>query len=218
LKRRIYIFVNGIMCRPGDAQNWNARAVNWIHLNTEDRAVMVEYFFTPFSRILRAKSVAEKVAEVLEAYHGWEIFLVGHSNGCAEILEALALMDWPRIEALHLVSAACEADFDRNGLKFAFARRAIGAVRVWMSGRDSALHLVKCKLGRLLGYGALGVDGPRGADELLADRRVAVTVWSTRDHSDCFKPYAFSETMRGFLSEGCGVRSAELEPEKTGIL
>lgn len=198
MKRRIYIFVNGIMCRPGDAQNWNGRAVTWCQKNTTSASVMVEYFCTPLGRAFFQKHRAEKVAAVIEEFLDWEIVLVGHSNGTDLILKALALMDWPRIEAVHLVSAACEEDFSLNGLNDALERDRIGHVHVWMSGRDSALHVAKCRIGRWLGYGVLGLDGPKNRSA-PAFSKTTVTAWPSRDHSDCFKPYSFPETMRGFL-------------------
>lgn len=198
MKKRIYIFVNGILTRPGDSRNWNLRAVNWIHLNTVDRANLVEYFCTPIGRAFGQKHRAEKLAYCLAQYADWEIILVGHSNGCDVILRALALLEWPRIEAVHLVSAACDEDFRVNGLNDALETDRIGRVFVWMSGRDSALHVARCWLGRMLGYGTLGLDGPQNVTE-PARSRLTVNKWPARDHSDCFKPYCFSDTMRGFL-------------------
>lgn len=199
MKKRVYIFVNGIMCRPGDAHGWNGRAVTWIHLNTGDRAEKLEYFCDPIGRAFFQKQRAEKLAELLTKYAGWEIILVGHSNGTDLILKALALLNWPPIKVVHLVSAACEADFTKNGLSQALMLKDIGSVHVWMSGRDSALHLAKCELGRWLGYGTLGIDGPKNVRESVKDL-VMPHRWPALDHSDCFKPYNFDTTMRGFCA------------------
>jgi hypothetical protein len=208
MKRRVYIFVNGIMCRPGDAQNWNMRGVTWIHLHSSARAVMFEYFCTPWGRVVGQKVRAEKLAALIEDYADWEIILVGHSNGTDLILRALSLMEWPVVAAVHLVSAACEKDFKLNGLNDALERDRIGHVTVWMSGRDSALHVAKCRVGRWLGYGVLGLDGPANRSEVALAKSTVVR-WGARDHSDCFKPYAFSETMRGFvLAENQGEKLA----------
>ncbi|MDB6022980.1 MAG: hypothetical protein JWQ04_2837 [Pedosphaera sp.] len=200
MKKRVYIGVNGIRCPPGDPQNWNGMMVDWIHRNTNDRAVMFEYYCDVIWRAFFQKSRAEKLAAKIEAYAGDEIILVGHSNGTDLILKALALMNWPRIEEIHLVSAACEADFKLNGLNGALKRKDIGVVHVWMSGRDSALQLANCWLGRLLGYGVLGLTGPKNVDPEIESHRIVPTLWSARDHSDCFKPYCFGETMRGFCT------------------
>lgn len=194
-QKRIYIFVNGIMCRPGDSHNWNSRAVTWIHRHTGDRAEKLEYFCGPVSRAFFQKWRAEKLANLIRKYEGWEIVLVGHSNGTAIILLTLALMEWPQIKTVHLVSAACERDFKKNGLNAAITNQRIGKVFVWMSGKDSALHVAKRKIGRLLGYGTLGLDGPKDAID------ASVILWAARDHSDCFKSYNFEATMRGFLQE-----------------
>jgi pimeloyl-ACP methyl ester carboxylesterase len=208
MKRRVYIFVNGIMCRPGDANGWNGRAVTWLHLNSGDRAEKLEYFCSPIGRAFFQKNRAEKLAQLIERYAGWEIVLVGHSNGTDLILEALALMDWPRIEAVHLVSGACEEDFALNGLNEALEKDRIGRLFVWMSGRDSALHVAKCRLGKFLGYGVLGLVGPKNVS-LAAMQKLAIHRWPALDHSDCFKPYNFDTTMRGFIA---GLAALGLKP------
>jgi hypothetical protein len=225
MKKRIYIFINGIMCRPGDSHNWNARAVEWIHEHTGHRGDMVEYFCTIVGRAFFEKTLAEKLAEKISEYvrMGYEVILVGHSNGTALILKALGLLDWPEMVAVHLISAACEEDFEKNGLNFALKNGRVGKVCVWMSGHDSALHVAKCRVGRWLGYGVLGLDGPQNVTEIpdhlttpelwkpatiiaapntyyMAGGRVQVTKWPTRDHSDCFKPYNFNETLRAIAN------------------
>ncbi|MEN8134312.1 MAG: alpha/beta hydrolase [Thermodesulfobacteriota bacterium] len=187
--KTVCIFVNGILTLPGESDNWNGKAVTWTHLNTPFRAEKVEYLVGPISRVLGQKKRARKLIKTLRFYQGWRIILVGHSNGCDVILDALRKMDWPRIERLHLLSGACEADFDKNGLNEAGTR--IGSICVYVAKRDRALRLADTITGRLLGYGALGKSGP--INPALPVETVAEPKFR---HSDWFKAEHFKTTMQ----------------------
>lgn len=159
----VFLFVNGILTVPGRATNWTGRAVTWTHLHTPHRAEKIEYFTGPVGRFLGNTARAEKLKHTLEFYRrqNWRVVLVGHSNGCDVILDALSLMAWPPIHSVHLISAACEADFSRNGLNAAGSR--IQHLHVYIAEKDWALVLADTLAGRLLGYGVLGKKGPLNA-------------------------------------------------------
>lgn len=199
MKKKIFICVNGIENRPADARNWNGRAVTWIHIHTDVCAEKFEYFCSALGRGWGQKKRAEHLASMIRYYinDGWEVVLIGHSNGCDVILESLGLLGWPRIEVLNLVSAACERDFNINGLNDALNRNRIGTVNVYCGGKDRALGLVaRLWLARRLGYGDLGLGGPVNDDKaLVAAKRINTTVWPDLDHSDCWKDYLFDATM-----------------------
>lgn len=204
--RTVFIFVNGILTMPGASDNWNGKAVTWTHLHTPFRAEKVEYLVRPIGRILGQRKRAEKLAKTLTFYAGWSIVLVGHSNGCDVILDALASLDWPRIEELHLVSAACEADFNENGLNKYPA--AIGRVCVYVAGKDWALTLAKSQLGRLLGYGALGKTGP-----VNARRAPEVITRPEFGHGDWFTPTHLNDSMWDFVDGMMKNQPAALETQ-----
>lgn len=191
----IYIYVNGIMNFPGGSKNWNGRAVTWTHINTEAKAEKIEYFCGPVGRAFGQKERAEKLAATLSFYKGWKIILIGHSNGTDVILKALAQLEWPRVEALHLVSAACEADFYKNGLNEAMMKGLVGRVYVYLGGKDMALKAAHSIFGRLLGYGTLGLTGPKNVSAMVK-AAVTVTTWGEYGHSDCFDDKNFDGTMR----------------------
>jgi len=191
--RTVFIYVNGILTFPGESDNWNGKAVTWTHLRTPHRAEKVEYYVGPVSRALGQKKRAEKLTKTLRYYEGWEIILAGHSNGCDVILDALRAASWPRLQALHLVSGACDADFDRNGLNVAMGGGRIGRVSVWVAGKDGALKLANTSIGRLLGYGP---DGPLGMmGPLHALEPVAIVREPAFGHSDWWAPENLDESL-----------------------
>lgn len=195
MERTIAIFVNGILTMPGDSRNWTGRAVTWAH--TRGRAVFaekVEYFVGPVGRSLRQKKRAQKLCRTLSFYlhSGWKIVLAGHSNGCDVILDALALASFPEIAEIHLVSGACHADCVKSGLNRVIADRKV----VYIAGNDWALKLAATPIGRVLGYGVLGSEGPtnfNGNIEVVLEPQFGHGTWFASEH--------FDHTMRRLLSQ-----------------
>lgn len=209
MKPQVFIFINGIMNLPGEALNWNDRAVTWTHVNRSVNAKLlmvaekVEYFCGPIGRAFGQDQRAKKLTRMLGFYLGWDIVLVGHSNGAAVILDALEMAGWPRIEEVHFVSGACEADFDRNGLNDALSRNRIGKVTVYCGGKDGAMRYARSWFARLLGYGTLGLHGPRNvAASISKAGRVATFLWRSFGHSTCWNEDHFDATMSYFVKQG----------------
>jgi len=198
--RTIYLFVNGIATWPGNFTNWNKRAVTFTHTTTEHRAEAFEYFCTPILRPFREDERAKHFARAVREYSrlGWKIVCVGHSNGCNVILDGLKRAGWPRVEAIHLVCGACEADFARNGLNYALSFGHVGNVFVYNAEQDWALPLAHTLPGKLLGYGALGLHGAQHINEGVKDR-VAQNWWRDYGHSTCWLPEHFKSTMQNFF-------------------
>lgn len=186
----IFIYINGILTKPAQAENWNGKAVTWTHLHTPHRAEKIEYYVGPISRVLGQKKRSAKLVKTLRFYDrdDWRIVLVGHSNGGDVICDALkdsARSVYERITAIHLIAPANEADFDKNGLN------AVGApVVVYIGTRDSALK-IGSSVGRFLGYGSLGKDGPKNAR--LPDVR---TVFEDYGHSEWFTADNIDRTLQ----------------------
>jgi pimeloyl-ACP methyl ester carboxylesterase len=142
----------------------------------------------------------------------WHITLVGHSNGAAVILDALTQFPCPRIDSLHLVCAACESSFAKNRLNLLLsypenastlqrlnvATCGIGQVSVYVAKRDLALRLAHSWAGRLLGYGVLGLHGPRHILPSVA-ARVRVIDWPSFGHSDCWNEDNLNDTLENFI-------------------
>lgn len=196
MKRKVFIYVCGILTFPGVARNWTGRAVTWTHLHTPSKAEKIEYFVGPISRVLGQGFRAGKLLSTLEFYTGWQIHLIGHSNGCDVILDALAAAEnrgggFPRIHSLHLISAACSADFEHVRLNEFVADRKIRHLHVWIAGKDNALALADTFTGRALGYGALGRSGP--LNNRVPFEQIHRPAFG---HSDWFSEENFDATMQ----------------------
>ncbi|HEY4414485.1 MAG TPA: hypothetical protein VGO57_02240 [Verrucomicrobiae bacterium] len=200
--RTIYLFVNGIATWPGNFTNWNKRAVTFTHTHTSARAEAFEYFCTALTRPFREDQRARHFARALRTYSklGWDIICVGHSNGCAVILEGLRQAQWPRVKAVHLVCGACESDFSKNGLNSALAQDRIGHVMVYCAEHDLALPLAHSLIGKMLGYGSLGMDGAIHVADPV-EKRVGQLWWKHYGHSSCWLPENFHRTMLHFFDK-----------------
>lgn len=200
--RTVYLLVNGINTHPGRSKNWNGRAVTWVHINTPHKAEKIEYFCGPIGRAFGQKNRVKKLYRTLSYYAGWNIVLVGHSNGCAVILEMLKkYCDFPYIKQIHLVAGACNADFNKNGLNKLLIDKRIGKVNVYVAGKDDMLKLARTWIGKLLGYGDLGYHGPWNLDEQV-ENKVDVfwkNPWINYDHSTCWENKNFDKTMNYFI-------------------
>lgn len=191
-RKIVYLFVNGIMTFPGSGKNWTGKAVTWNHVELGIISEKIEYFSGAlFSRSIGQKARAKKLIKTLMYYiiAEFDIVLVGHSNGCDVILDALKEMSWPKIKEVHLISGACEADFDKNELNL--SGKQIGLIRVYVAGKDKALKMAATFLGRLLGYGSLGKTGTINSNH----DNVETIVEPEFGHSDWFAGRSFNETM-----------------------
>lgn len=194
-KRRVFLFINGILNLPGDAEGWTDRAVTWTHIHTDARAEKFEYAAGPLTRLIRQQARAEKFARMLSYYPAseWDVHLVGHSNGCDIILRALQVVPaYRRIGGVHLISAAAEADFDRNGLNERLWDGGLGRVQVYCAGKDWALWLAAIFTG--FRFGTLGKTGPANPAYLRAGC-VQTIVEPGFGHSTWFEKGQFDRTM-----------------------
>jgi pimeloyl-ACP methyl ester carboxylesterase len=201
---RVQIYVPGILVVPGASRNWDGRAVTHTHTWSDYRAEKVEYWCGPVSRAFGQKERAEKLYRTISYYDGkdWQRVLVGHSNGSDVILTMLRERQWmPRIDALHLVCAATCSDFERNGLNSLLIRGKVGQVFIYVAGKDLVLRLASLRLARMLGYGTLGLHGPKNVSKYAAERVTTINdgVWKSFGHSDCWNDVHFNGTMSLFL-------------------
>lgn len=165
--QRVYVYVCGIFESPGQWHAWPARAVTWTHVNAPyDRAEKFEYFTGLFLRTLGQEERAGKLAKMLSFYlaANWQVVVVAHSNGADVALDALAILNYPPLERMHLFSAACDADCEKSGL----SRVRADSVHVYRAWNDWALEIAGTPLGYALGFGTLGRDGPLNGSRALA--------------------------------------------------
>lgn len=203
--RSVLIFVPGILTFPGDGRNWSGRAVSWTHNHSGACAEKVEYFCGPIGRAFGQRERSRKLFHTLDQYRdNWNITLVGHSNGAAVILDCFDY-PCPQIHSLHLVCGACESSFHANGLNDRLQKDDIGQIAVYVAGKDMMLALAHSWAGRFLGYGILGLHGPKHVSPMIADRVRTIT-WPAFGHSDCWSDDYLDETLENFLPSA-GTRS-----------
>lgn len=216
MPKTIWIAVNGIRTIPGDEKDWNLRFGVWIDQNAPDdtRCHAVQYFCTAIGRALGQRKRCLKVMNLLGVYQGWNINIVSHSNGCAVALEGLALAGWPRVNEIHLISGACEKDFNKNGLNTALINGRVGKVVVYVSGKDKALKFAAQPLAKLLGYGVLGLKGPTNVNPVLGPGRVSVIndgPWLNYGHSGCWEESQFNDTCE-MITNRITIRQTQSPP------
>lgn len=161
--KTVYIYINGILNRPGSAEGWTDRAVTWTHLNTDNRAEKFEYFTTIFTHAIGQSRRAKKYAKMVRYYKGWDIVLVGHSNGCDVVLRILRRLKKVKIKAIHLLAGACETDMVKNGVLSQLEQGLLGNVKVYLGGQDKAMWAAwasKILKPTGFGYGDLGGSKP----------------------------------------------------------
>lgn len=166
-RKTVFIFVNGIRTFPGDSDNWNGKAVTATLSRGPDcvAAEKVEYYTLAITRGMLQAHRAAKLRKVLSRYPDDSFcrVLVGHSNGCDVIVDALnASMRAEPVDELLLISPAIGWDCEKTGLS-ALLRAGIirNPLHLWIGGKDRALRLGGSFLGGLFGYGALGLRGPK---------------------------------------------------------
>jgi pimeloyl-ACP methyl ester carboxylesterase len=198
---RTFVFVNGILARSGDHDGWTDRAVTWTNTNTVYKAEKWEYTAGALTRRLFQQERAEKIATMVAFYQraGYEVVLVGHSNGCDIIARVLALRcaeAWyfsSPIRSAHLFAPAADAaDFQR-----ALDEGDLQGLHIYGSANDKALKagsISRTLFGWAgLGYGSLGLMNDA---TFLLDPRVAFIDREDFGHSDWFEKGArFESTM-----------------------
>lgn len=207
----VFICVNGVLTRPGDAEGWTDRAVTWLQTQFPSQPVKAEkfeYASGVITRRLRQAARAAAIAKMVGYYHraGFRLVLVGHSNGCDLIARVLELVAAP-INSAHLFAAAAEGEDFARALK----ERRLGVLHLYGSRHDKALKLAALSRALLgwagLGYGSLG----REATEFVQahdDGRVFDHSDHDFGHSDWWeRGDNFERTMRQLV-----VNELELSP------
>ena len=195
---RVFIFCHGILSNPADSRVWDHRAVSWINRNTEWKGDNLPYVCGPISRAWHQGERIERLADLLTYYAGWDITLAAHSNGCDIAVNALR-QSGAVIHNLNLFNAATRPDWQSNGMNDVMKSGRCGKVAVYCAGQDMALAFVHDNpFARLLGYGCLGVHGPRRVSALLAGRVATVRAdpWTGFGHSTCWSEANFDSTMK----------------------
>lgn len=198
--------INGWASIFGDWKNWPNQAIVSIHQTGADngldwRAQTLTYFTGPVFAGLTRHKRAKNLSKLIRAYSvkNWNIVIVAHSEGTATVLQALKDAGWPKVQALHLLCGACDANFNRNGLNGAILQGKIDSVHVYVADKDKAMRLEDTILGHWF-FGIrtkdlpLGLSGPRSMT-LVSQKATTVHHWKNYGHSDCWLQDNFKGTM-----------------------
>jgi pimeloyl-ACP methyl ester carboxylesterase len=205
---KVFLLVPGINTFSSQWGDWPNKGCAYINQYTPFKAQPMLYTATAISGYVRHSELAKNFGDMLSSYIDAEtpIEIIAHSNGTRIVLETLANLKWPRIEALNLVCAAADGNMERNGANQALRDNKLGAFRVFIAGEDSALRFEDMFLNRLL-FGVrlkdqpLGLSGPQDPDsEMLKNGRISERWWPTFGHSTCWQPKNFQSTMHEILN------------------
>lgn len=197
--KRVFILVNGILNNPGASDGWTDRGVTWLNIKTEGKAEKFEYACGAITRRLRQQQRAEAIARMCDYYFhaGYEITLIGHSNGCDLIARVLEIHQAREFASVHLFAPAADA------ATFEWAVGLwVNRVFLYVSANDQALKwggLTRKLFGWAgLGYGSLGREVPAFFEQ---DTRCLVTRRDDYGHSTWFERGAHFETTMRLIIE-----------------
>lgn len=197
MNRTQYILINGILTSPEDVEAWTDRAEQWIDKNTTFKSTKMEYRATALTRRFYQNTRVKNLQKICKAYLGDRIILVAHSNGC-DIVQRMINKGIPRVHELHLIAAASEHDFIKNGYNRALKNDHVEKIVVYMSPIDEALKKARWSK-RLfgwmgLGYGYLGLVGPLNVNPEVKERVIMHN--EPMNHSQWFSKKFFERTMK----------------------
>jgi hypothetical protein len=205
MKAYVYLFVNGIGNMPSSAFEWTDEATLYLQ-SLGIRAEAYEYCTTFINRWIKQDSRVKNFAHKVQSWadKGFTPVLVGHSNGCDIIIKSLKHLHNVYDIELHLISAAAEPDFRKNGLNKALNNGQVKRCVIYIAGKDFALKYLaswsRKVLGWLgLGFQNLGYIGPRHVNPYIV-KKLATVVEKDYHHSSWFSHENFPRTMRQVLS------------------
>lgn len=164
----VIVCVPGIRQDPEGIDDWCDVVRDRIHVANPGRYTVLTYEYRENG--LRKQADRERraadIAKLVARYPGWRVVLVGHSNGCHDICEALKKFQTLSVDTVVLFAAATAANFDDNGLNDAARELRVRRIVVLWSPKDTVLdqaarftRWVGSWIG--FGYGELGLVGPK---------------------------------------------------------
>lgn len=199
----LWILTNGVNSNPEDVKAWTDKGEDYLEENTQDDVKRYEYeSWLPLRRLTQETHVDDLEFICKEASRkNKEIILVGHSNA-GDLYQRLVKRKNLKFKFLHLIAAANERDFNKNGFNQALLDGRIEKIFCYCSKNDEALKRAKMTWSFLnligLGFGWLGLDGPLNVDEGVKDR--VVVIWKNYKHSGWLNKDNFKETFDTLIS------------------
>lgn len=202
----LFIVVPGIWNVPGSYNSFAGKAVRWIHRNAKrlqelhGADVVVaesrEHYRPALLRWMGHRRRVHALRRQMDFARDWRKRFIMHSDGCNMGLDALRESEWPEVEQLDFISAACESNLSYLEPRLG---RQIKRMRVWIGERDWPLGLAKWAnklyIGRPFGFGTLGLDGIRGVMPGIKEQFTEEIRRPDFGHSDWFKDQHFDATM-----------------------
>lgn len=201
MNKTVIVYINGIRERPGKLKNWNGRAVTWTHLNTDFIGEKLEYYTWFWTHAWAQQTRAKKYTKMIRMYlkKGFKVKLVCHSNGGDIGLRILRRLKKYKIEAIHLIAGACEADMAKNGVLSQLERGLLGEVKVYIGGQDKAMWAARAsKIFKFAGFGYGNLGGQKPQDVAKQIGKENVIYKPKYDHNDWFQESGgnFNRTMK----------------------
>lgn len=198
MDNRVFLFICGIKTVPAETDNWTGRSTTWVHKFAHENnklwwAEKIEYYSSALFRPFHHQKRVDKLRSTLDYYRNRNIYITAHSNGASVVLDALKQENWPQIQQLDLISPASKTDMAYIGPRLG---REVKKLRIWIAKQDKALKLAKSPIGKLLGYGSLGLDGIKGIPEDIKNKYIEEIIQENYEHSDWFKDENFDKTMQ----------------------
>lgn len=198
MTNRFYLFIRGIRGKPNEVGDFAGNAETYVDNNFPNyKANTIPYSAGALTRRITQESNVSKVRTILFGVSDCGVYLCGHSNGC-DLIERYIRTSTKRIEALHLIAGASEEDFRKNGFNNALSSNKVGKIYVYWSRNDKALQFASKTRPFLswmgLGYGSLGLVGPRYVSPAVKERVISEE-WDC-DHNEYFNAKNFPKIMQ----------------------
>lgn len=195
---RLYVYAVGIRTEPGSPKNWSWRAVRDTHLNTSYQAQTMEYYTPAIGRPFFNKQRAQRLLATVLPFVGRPLYMKIHSNAADVLADSMRIQPF-HIDVLHMIAPAVTADCSKNGINAMLAGGYVKKLHIWSGGNDWALKLGKTLIGRLWGYGALGLV--RKPKNLAKGFDVTLRHEPDFGHETWFDEKNFDDTMRRFWED-----------------
>lgn len=209
--RNVIFFVNGVRTWPGRVDNWTGRATTHVLSHPEYGAVAekVEYFTFAMTRSLLQGRRAGKMIKCMSHFppDKWDRHVVAHSNGADVAIDAIQ-RSGEKIKTLLLFSPAIDWDCLKNGLHDIYSSGLVlYAPHLFIAGKDLPLKWAGTFFGKMLGYGYLGLKGPKPGTFGYSGG-MPITYEADYGHSDWFNSKNFDATMRDIRRLSLGIEDS----------
>lgn len=209
--RTLYIVIPGIYTSTQKHFDWYVRLAEDIMRRGEGFPVALEYRYNTcaFFRRMQQHKRAQEIANIIESWDGFNIVLIGHSNGVDLIQRALSIAK-SKVDKVFAFGAATYSDLQITGFYKAFKEGRLNNLFVYASKKDAALKYA-ANLSNLfsflgLGYGLLGYYGANNIPETFKNKveNIFKNDFRHNDYFSKFYSYSLNEILEKTKQVGNG--------------